>query len=256
MLKLKELYYDSNENTSSANRLYEAVKRNKIDVTMKQVQAFIKNQAAYQKTKTFKKQQRLFSSITAPRPGSNLQIDFMYLRGPYKLKGLGQVLNIVDIHSRRAWSIPLKDRSAELHVPVLRKLRKLIMHTNEHGANKIRTDLEAIGVKPKDMPNPLLRTVKSINSDKEFTSKAFKDLLQEFGINHYESEVQDFAKNAKLALTQAHELVEITNGPYIGETHAEIFGNDSGGGDDAPGGGMPDGGSGAHYFSSRPHIYD
>ena len=31
---------------------------------------------------------------------------------------------------------------------------------------------------------------------KEFTSKAFKDLLQEFGINHYESEVQDFAKNA------------------------------------------------------------
>ena len=42
----------------------------------------------------------------APRPGSNLQIDFMYLRGPYKLKGLGQVLNIVDIHSRRAWSIP------------------------------------------------------------------------------------------------------------------------------------------------------
>ena len=50
MLKLKELYYDPNENTSSANRLYEAAKRNKIDVTMKQVQAFIKNQAAYQKT--------------------------------------------------------------------------------------------------------------------------------------------------------------------------------------------------------------
>eukprot|EP01050_Picozoa_sp_SAG11_P024644 SAG11_NODE_5313_length_1599_cov_4.156667_2_plen_139_part_00 len=115
MLKLKELYYDPNENTSSANRLYEAAKRNTIDVTMKQVQAFIKNQAAYQKTKTFKKQQRLFSSITAvpPRPGSNLQIDFMYLRGPYKLKGLGQVLNIVDIHSRRAWSIPLKDRSEQ-----------------------------------------------------------------------------------------------------------------------------------------------
>ena len=39
MLKLKELYYDPNENTSSANRLYEAAKRNKIDVTMKQVQA-------------------------------------------------------------------------------------------------------------------------------------------------------------------------------------------------------------------------
>ena len=28
MLKLKELYYDPNENTSSANRLYEAAKRN------------------------------------------------------------------------------------------------------------------------------------------------------------------------------------------------------------------------------------
>ena len=81
MLKLKELYYDPNENTSSANRLYEAAKRNKIDVTMKEVQAFIKNQAAYQKTKTFKKQQRLFSSIMAPRLGSNLQIDFMYSRG-------------------------------------------------------------------------------------------------------------------------------------------------------------------------------
>ena len=30
MLKLKELYYDPNENTSSANRLYEAAKRNNV----------------------------------------------------------------------------------------------------------------------------------------------------------------------------------------------------------------------------------
>jgi hypothetical protein len=52
--------------------------------------------------KTFKAPKE-FNYIIAPRPGSNLQIDMMELLGKkYKMKGTKYLLNVVDIHSRKA----------------------------------------------------------------------------------------------------------------------------------------------------------
>jgi hypothetical protein len=66
-----EIYYDKTVNTSFAERLKQAASDRGVKATMKQVEAFISKQSAFQKTKTFKAPKE-FISIIAPRPGSNL----------------------------------------------------------------------------------------------------------------------------------------------------------------------------------------
>jgi hypothetical protein len=100
--ELHEIYYDKTVNKSSAKRLKQAATNRGVKATMKQVEAFIIKQGAFQKTKTFKAPKE-FNSIIAPRPGSNLQIDLMELEGKkYKMKCTKYLLNVVDIHSRKA----------------------------------------------------------------------------------------------------------------------------------------------------------
>ena len=101
--ELRKIYYDKKVNTSSAKRLKQAASDRGVKATMKQVEAFIIKQGAFQKTKTFKAPKE-FNSIIAPRPGSNLQIDLMELKGKkYKMTGTKYLLNVIDIHSRKAW---------------------------------------------------------------------------------------------------------------------------------------------------------
>ena len=100
--ELREIYYDKTVNTSSAKRLKQAATDRGVKATMKQVEAFIIKRGAFQKMKTFKAPKE-FNYIIAPRPGSNLQIDMMELLGKkYKMKGTKYLLNVVDIHSRKA----------------------------------------------------------------------------------------------------------------------------------------------------------
>ena len=101
--ELREIYYDKTVTTSSAKRLKQAATDRGVKATMKQVEAFIIKQGAFKKTKTFKAPKE-FNSIIAPRPGSNLQIDLMELKGKkYKMTGTKYLLNVIDIHSRKAW---------------------------------------------------------------------------------------------------------------------------------------------------------
>jgi hypothetical protein len=82
---LREIYYDKTVNTSSAKRLKQAASDRGVKATMKQVEAIIIKQSAFQKTEIFKAPKEFNSSI-APRPGSNLQIDLMQLKGKkYKM---------------------------------------------------------------------------------------------------------------------------------------------------------------------------
>ena len=222
-MDLQEIYYDPENNISSLDTFYNTVRRLEREklklkpgedirkaakkqgeklTTRAELKQFMDNQAAYQRTKTFAKKKKFFNSIIAPRPGSNLQIDFMFLRNPYTLREKGkkidQVLHVVDIHSRRAWAFPLPSREAKLHVPILRKLFDQI---NAHGLAKREEALDNLSIgKRKKLKGRdrdfFLQTVRSLNSDKEFLSDAFQDLLREYQINHYASEVDDFAKNA------------------------------------------------------------
>ena len=191
MTALREIYYDPETATDSVASLRAVAKEAGLQVTVKEATQFLNEQTSYQITKDFKTKAKLFSSIIAPRPGSNLQIDFMFLKKPYNIPGFsGALLNVVDIHSRRAWSFPLKSRAASLYVP---ELRKLFNSINAHGEAKRREQLEAAGIKPTTAN---LRTVQSINSDNEFIAEPFVRLLADLGITQYKSEVLDFAKNA------------------------------------------------------------
>ena len=187
---LKEIYYDPDKNTSSIKRLYDQARKDpnikqnflyRKALTLKLVKEFVEKQGAYQRTKMFVKP-REFSSIIAPRVGSNLQTDLMFFKYPYKVKGMDNSLNVVDIHSRRAWSVPLKDKETKTVTDAFRKILE-----------EVTEDQRRLKKKDKDY-----QVVQSLNSDngKEFVSKMFKDLLQEYSIDHYKSDKEDFAKNA------------------------------------------------------------
>jgi hypothetical protein len=169
--ELREIYYDKTVNTSSAKRLKQAASDRGVKATMKQVEAFISKQSAFQKTKTFKAPKE-FNSIIAPRPGSNLQIDLMELKGKkYKMKDTKYLLNVVDIHSRKAWSIPLPNKKSEI---VTKEMSDLIDKITEE-----QKKLRGIPI-TKKIKGKLVSHVKSINSDKggEFESAVFKDMLE------------------------------------------------------------------------------
>ena len=184
--QLREIYYDKNINTSSTNRLYQAVKERGVKATIAQVKSFIEKQSAFQTTKTFKKPKE-FNSIIAPRPGSNLQIDLMELKSRYKINKTPYLLNVVDINSRKAWSIPLPNKESK---NVSKEMGKLIDQINKE-QKKLR------GVDGK------VAIVKSINGDAggEFESDMFKAMLKSkeqkhgFPITMYTSDPNDFAKN-------------------------------------------------------------
>ena len=133
---LKNTFYDKDVNTSSIEKLYQVAKsklpkdleKHKKLLTKKLTREFIETQGAYQRTKQFVVPKE-FSSIIAPRVGSNLQADLMFFKFPYKVKSLGKdgnVLNVVDIHSRRAWAIPQKDKKAETIAKNFEKIVKTI----------------------------------------------------------------------------------------------------------------------------------
>ena len=193
--ELREIYYDKTVNTSSAKRLKQAATDRGVKATMKQVEAFILKQSAFQKTKTFKAPKE-FNSIIAPRPGSNLQIDLMELKGEkYKMKDTKYLLNVVDIHSRKAWSIPLPNKKS---IGVAKEMGDLIDKITEE-----QKKLRGIPLKKK-IKGKLVSHVKSINSDKgtEFESAAFNKMLAEkndkygFPIRMFVSDPKDYAKNA------------------------------------------------------------
>ena len=81
---LKKIYYDPDVNASSVSKLYARARQHpdlqtktlKAVLTVDFVKKFLAKQGAYQRTKLFVKP-REFSSIIAPRVGSNLQADLI-----------------------------------------------------------------------------------------------------------------------------------------------------------------------------------
>ena len=187
--KLRAIYYGPNVNTSSAKRLYQAARGKGLKVTMPQVNAFITKQAAFQKTKTFTATKKLFSSIIAPRPGAGLQADLMELRGKYKIKGQGKkkyyLLNVVDIHSRKAWSELLTRKLSDMVTPAMEGIIKKITADQK--------DYRGLKDAKKDV-----QIVRNLNTDEgsEFISEEFQEMLSNLKINQYTSDPKDYAKNA------------------------------------------------------------
>jgi hypothetical protein len=74
---LRELYYNKRTGLSSFDKLWRKVRKEGLNYTQKEVKSFLRRQSAAQITKEFKKP-RQFTTIRAPEPGTNLQMDLMF----------------------------------------------------------------------------------------------------------------------------------------------------------------------------------
>ena len=190
---LREIYYDESGRFKGVSRLWNEVrgKDGFFGIKFREVKAFVEKQGSYQETKQFrapgqkgKKGKRNlkndkdrgngYTTVRAPRPGTNLQIDLMFFNpkeriGNVKYEG---VMNVVDVHSRKAWSLPFKTKQA----PEMKGLFKSIIKEIESSKGK--------------------GAVKHLNQDdgSEFKG-AFKQFVDKKKIKQHISAREDFAKN-------------------------------------------------------------
>ena len=165
---LRDIYYDKRIGLGGFDRIWEKVKDDKLGFTQKEVKAFIARQKASQVTKDFKKPKK-FTTIRAPKAGTNLQIDLMFFDRP-KIKGTAGVLNVVDVHSRYAFSVPIKNKGEKV---VLEAFKKVLAQIAKDG-----------------------KKVRHVNSDKGKEFVSVWKLLRDNGIQVHASRKEEFAKNA------------------------------------------------------------
>src|SRR5579871_4440385 len=106
--KLSELYYDPETGFQSAARLYKKAKELGADITLKEVQDFLKEQEVAQLTKPARKQKG-FTTIKAAYPGDCMQMDIM-VYDRFTFHNYKYILCLVDVYSRRAAARAMTNR--------------------------------------------------------------------------------------------------------------------------------------------------
>ena len=166
--RLREIYYTPAYRLGGLTKIWEVAKEEKLGFTQNEIKTFMAKQKGSQVTKEFKKPKK-FTTIRAPKAGTNMQMDLMFFDKP-KIKGTAGVLNVIDVHSRRAFSERIKNKSADV---VLAAFQKIFGQIQKDG-----------------------KKVRHMNSDegKEFVS-VWK-LLRDNGVQLHVSRKEEFAKNA------------------------------------------------------------
>ena len=150
--KLKQIWRVSN--FPNKLNLYKLQKEANLGFTQKQVGDWLEKQESHQTT-TAPKKQKVFSSVIAPHVGSNLMLDLI-VYDRYKSNGYQYILNGIDIKSRKAYGIPLKDRKEVTLIDAMKKMFKHYKHVfpelqmDNEGAfagKKFQNEMDNLGVK-------------------------------------------------------------------------------------------------------------
>ena len=189
--ELRKIYYKKSGKYKSIERLWNYVRAKIFGIKYKQVVKFVEKQQSYQLTKQYKKpgtsrkgralgptddsRGNGFTTVRAPEAGTNLQIDLMFFNPERESNGTVSytgVLNVLDVHSRYAWSRPIRDKRAKTVKKEFKKIIKEIEADKGAGA------------------------VKNMNQDdgKEFMG-VFKQYVDGKNITLHISARDDFAKN-------------------------------------------------------------
>ena len=109
LARLRDIYYDAETGFKGADETYKQAKAAGLTtgagkLRHKDVKDFLKKQESRQVTKQFKRPTR-FTSIRAKAVGEKYQTDL--LEFGYKRNGYRFLLQVIDIHSRYAWSVLL-----------------------------------------------------------------------------------------------------------------------------------------------------
>ena len=110
-------------NYPSAYKFYKILKDEGLTYTMKQVNEFIKNQNVAQLHKVSNKNRNTFKNITAHSPNEIFQIDLLdYTKYSRTNKGYKWILICVDIFTRKAFAIPMKDKTTKMTEQAFKKI--------------------------------------------------------------------------------------------------------------------------------------
>ena len=186
---IKSYFYDVNTGYVSANKLYQKMRDDKYNVTRKQIKKFYDNQEVNQTTKTHPiKSDRVFSSITASKYGSNYQIDII-VYDRFEFHKYKYILCCVDLYSRYA------------------SCRAMTNKRNDTILEEIKSIFDEMG-KPE-----------VINSDNEFNKAVFNTYFNNNNIRCYFSQTGEINKNAIVerfnrTLTQLINKWRLSTGRY------------------------------------------
>ena len=188
--KLTDIYYNKSGKYKGIDRLWNYVRGRDgfFGIKFKEVKAFVERQQSYQLTKQFRppggttKGKRVsgedrgngYTTVRAPKPGTNLQIDLMFFNPEEKIDNVKYkgVLNVIDVHSRKAWSRPFRKKRADVIQPLFQQI-----------IQEIESDKGA-GI------------VKHMNQDDGSEFKGvFKQYVIDKGIKRHISARDDFSKN-------------------------------------------------------------
>ena len=162
---LKSIYYKPSNPGSfgGKERLYLAAKKIDASIKRKDVQDWLSGQIVYT---LHKRARRRFkrNPILAERPLENFQADLIDLQEfSSQNDGFNYLLTIIDVFSKKAWAIPIKNKTKFSVATAFEKVLKNFCPF------KLQTD-----------------------KGKEFDNEIFRNLMKEYNINHF------FAKNKEI----------------------------------------------------------
>src|SRR5688500_1199686 len=123
--KLRQLYYDPKEGLLGQEKLWRKANDAGIPVTQKVVKAFLDKQEVAQIHKRIKRPQKQLP-FRSPQRNYILQTDLMFMDKDHKQLNHGCyiILCVVDIFSRYAWCVALKNKTAETVLAALEPILK------------------------------------------------------------------------------------------------------------------------------------
>lgn len=105
---IRQVYYDPKTGFTSLNKFYRTVKEKNPRITLQQVKSFLDKQETYQVNREDKKP-KTFTSIYAPKPFYNFQIDII-IYDRFEIDNYKYILCVVDTYSRYAVCKALTNR--------------------------------------------------------------------------------------------------------------------------------------------------
>jgi len=164
MTTLYELYYNPKTGFQSAEKLYQKAKQADLDVSFGDVKRFLAKQEVQQLTHEPEKP-KVYSSIVAPYPKFNFEIDLM-IYDRFTFHNYKYILCCIDVYSRFAQARPLTNRNFS---SILEKLE----------------DIFSVMGYPEN-----------INADQEFNTHEFNEFCSKHNIKTWFSTPNEPNKNA------------------------------------------------------------
>lgn len=187
MDKLKDMYYDPKKGLLSEEKLYKKARKEGIDVKLKDVHSFLKDQEVSQ---VFNQRRvKTFFPLKADAPFQRVQIDLMDMSN-MKIRNFKWIFCLVDVYSRYAFCIPLKSKSQSECVRAFTEIIEYIINEFSYSPSRVDSDKESA-----------------------FISKEFKKVCSDYGTTQFISEIND--TRAKAIVERFNRTLRSLIGKYL-----------------------------------------